>query len=762
MKKDRKRYRLGLVAITFVLMLASVGMIGIITDNAEGAARYIAIFAVIAVIVTVIGLLMSFYRKSISMDRKYMALIDIADRMSVFAVLWDTGRKYFYTNAAFTCDTGYTAADLEDPAKLEKIFPPEAFSNDPDIFLSFLESREEFTIQSKTGGAVTTSWATSVMFELDGGEQMMMSVGTNLNDEIRLKKALVRASEALTESEKRYFLATELSGVGLILRYDDKDEYYLSEQLCTMLGLPEKGCFAERDRLAEMIHNEDHILIKPFTIGVPGDETMSADVRIKAADGDYHWFNVRYKTIKDDAGYITGGAVIDVTADKEKDRIIEKMAFIDDVTQIYNRYRFISIGDEMLASVRLGESSDDTYWVITADIDDYHIINDTCGYETGNDLLKRFAMILMKNITPGSTAARIGGDNFSVLFRTAEEGEIDAFFGRVRDDLATISGGGLEKHNINCSFGYCLMSDSEFEGEDFSEILEHSEFALNLTKGVKNSSMRYDAHLRDGVIDRSNMEKEISDALDNHEFVLYYQPKISLTDGSVIGMEALIRWIKPDGTIIPPMEFIPVAERSMMITRISDFVLHEACRQNKHLQEEGFPPITVSINLTAMDFYKTNVTKILSDVLAETGLAPEYLDVELTESLALKDIQHAIIQMNEMRKLGIKISMDDFGTGYSSLSYIQQLPITLLKLDRSFIISLEEDEVSREIVSAIIKIAKSKKIETIAEGVEYSGQSEILRESGCDYAQGYFYGKPMPAAQFEEFYRKWINKPVKN
>ena len=192
----------------------------------------------------------------------------------------------------------------------------------------------------------------------------------------------------------------------------------------------------------------------------------------------------------------------------------------------------------------------------------------------------------------------------------------------------------------------------------------------------------------------------------------------------------------------------------MLITKISHFVLYEACRQNKVWQDMGLAPITVSINLTAIDFYQTNVTEVISTALRETGLAPQWLDVELTESLALKDIDHAVAQMKEIKELGVKLSMDDFGTGYSSLSYIQILPITVLKLDRSFIMYLEDDAISREIVSAVIRIAKSKKIETIAEGIETIGQADILRESGCDQAQGYFFGKPMPADKFEQFLRE--------
>lgn len=228
-----------------------------------------------------------------------------------------------------------------------------------------------------------------------------------------------------------------------------------------------------------------------------------------------------------------------------------------------------------------------------------------------------------------------------------------------------------------------------------------------------------------------------------------------------MGMEALIRWIKPDGRVVPPGDFIPIAEHSLLITKISHFVLYEACRQNKKWQDMGLKPVTVSINLTAIDFYQTDVTALIKQALEDTRLDPQWLDVELTESLALKNIDHAIQQMNEIKSLGVKLSMDDFGTGYSSLSYIQVLPISLLKLDRSFIMYLEDDNISREIVSAVIRIAKSKQIETIAEGIETQGQAQILKNSGCDWAQGYFFGKPMPADEFEKFLILRQKEPAK-
>ena len=221
-----------------------------------------------------------------------------------------------------------------------------------------------------------------------------------------------------------------------------------------------------------------------------------------------------------------------------------------------------------------------------------------------------------------------------------------------------------------------------------------------------------------------------------------------------MGVEALIRWIKPDGTMISPNIFVPVAEKSHLIGKISEFVLKEGCRQNVMWQKLGYPEIVMSINFTSDDFYQKNLKEHIFEALVTSGLDAKWLEVELTERLALCDVDYAVSQMNQIRELGVKLAMDDFGTGYSSLSYIQILPITLLKLDRSFIVDIETDPIAFEIVHAVIRIAKSKKIETIAEGIENPSQAKILRELGCNFVQCYLYGKTMPPEQLEEFFKK--------
>ena len=341
-----------------------------------------------------------------------------------------------------------------------------------------------------------------------------------------------------------------------------------------------------------------------------------------------------------------------------------------------------------------------------------------------------------------AVCARIGGDNFTVMYRN---------YGRppFPEDLVATIQSRLQAVNLDfsssiflsVSAGYCQIPD---DGDSFPEIFERSEFALRMAKTSHSHIRRYDDRVRKVFVGQTEIEHELTKAINDQHLVLFYQPMVDLETKQLAATEALIRWRHPSGRLIPPDEFIPVAERSHLIIQISRFVLYEACRQNKAWQDAGLPPRPVSVNLTAADFYQTDVCETVRQALDDAGLEPCWLEIELTERLALTNVEQAIMQMDRLRQLGVKISMDDFGTGYSSLSYIQRLPIDVLKLDRSFIMKLDTDNVSREIVAAVLRIARSKTIKTVAEGVETAKQAEILRVAGCDYGQGYYFGRPVP------------------
>ena len=429
--------------------------------------------------------------------------------------------------------------------------------------------------------------------------------------------------------------------------------------------------------------------------------------------------------------------------------LIEKLAYIDEITEIANRNKLVKIGQE---TYECCQNLDYSFWIIVVDIDKFHIINDSCGYEIGNKLLRNFAHNLYKYISLGGLAARISGDNFALMIRDYGDDDLPRkTVESIQRDFADMAVHELSCHSLTCSAGYSKLPD---DGESFVDILEHAEFALKSGNETRSSITGYESNMHDAIIGDNELEKALSDAIDNNELHLFYQPKIEISTGKFIGVEALVRWIKPDGTIVPPSSFVPIAESSHLIDRISDFVLNEACNQNMMWQRMGYPKIIMSINFTSYDFYQKNLNDRVFEALVRSGLSAEWLEVELTERLALHDIDYAVSQMNQLRDLGVRLAMDDFGTGYSSLSYIQILPLTLLKLDRSFVVNIESDHIAYEIVSAVIKIAKSKKIEVIAEGIETPRQAIILREAGCDYAQGYLYGKPMPADKIEEYFEQ--------
>lgn len=750
----RRLYKIFIIAAAYIA--AALTALNIALRIPEHMALILIVFSAMAVVSVLFLTLGMKYLNRERTVRERERLSEIMHSLNAMVILWDDDFRYVEVNDELTKSIGYTSEDLADVKNLQKVLPPDAFA--PSLQAIVNNRDEEFYVTAKGGAKVCTIWNTSIMSTVQSKSRtkcLMMSIGMDISETVRMKEDLIRYSKDLAASESRYSLSMELSEIGIVLKKPDKNTFYVSEQLCGKLGI-ENGDNIPAETLRELFHDDDKKVYDALAASMTSihitnnNEIHNSEFRILETDGQYHWFNFRYKvTPNADINYANiGGAVIDVTNDKAKDTLIEKMAYIDDVTQIFNRNKFMQIGQETFECASV-ENSGISYWVIVLDIDNFHLVNDTCGYANGNKLLNEFGQIVEKSLTAGGFGARIGGDNFALLIHDTGDDELPInIIKNIQEQLKNLCDESFAAQTMTCSAGYCKMSDG---GNDFAQVLDHAEFSLSMSDGTKSDIIRYDNKIHDKIIEGNVIESELAKAIENHELVLYYQPKIDLSDGTLMGMEALIRWIKPDGTVVPPSKFIPVAENSLLITKISDFVLHEACRQNKEWQDKGYPPIAVSINLTAVDFYQTDVKESIQSALDETGLDAQWLDVELTESLALKDIDHAIQQMQEIRDLGVKLSMDDFGTGYSSLSYIQVLPITLLKLDRSFIMYLEEDEISREIVSAVIRIAKSKKIETIAEGIETIGQAEILKQSGCDLAQGYFFGKPMPVDRFEEF-----------
>ena len=696
---------------------------------------------------------------SVDMNR----IFDMVDRIDQPAFIWSSDLSMMYGNHAMNSllnipedDTGTHALELN------RFFH--------DIGLSPKDAAEIMSKGTHDTGMISNdkkhyiSWSTSLMMQNDV-TSLYFSIGFETTELEEAKQSLSEKTEILAISENRYALSMKLSGVGFLLcetiHNGFYNEYYVSEEAQEFLGITTDHISFQEFR--KKIYSDDRYkfddYIRELEQSDPNAEPVPRvmELRIHAEMGKpFVWYAYHYhanlfkeNSLKNKVPII-GGALVNISAEKEKDALLEKYAYQDEITEISNRKKLIEYGKECYAAY---EREHKPYWVMVLDIDRFHLINDSCGYASGNKVLREFASILSKYQDQGKQdkpglAARLGADNFALLMHDYEDDELPKHkLELIRKDFAKLESGEFASLSLSCSAGVAHLPR---DGKTFEEVLEHAEFALTICKGELAYLMGYDAEMHQEILHQGEMEKSLSDAIEQHHLQLYYQPKFDLHTEKIMGAEALIRWIKPDGTMISPNVFIPVAEKSGMISDISNFVLREACQQTGLWQKEGLSPIVMSINFASGDFYQANVCEVVQRELDAAGLQSKYLELELTERLALGDINYTIDQMNALRAMGVLLAMDDFGTGYSSLSYIQRLPLTLLKLDRSFIIEIETDSVAQVIVSAVIQIAKSMNMETIAEGVEYEGQSKILKDMGCDYIQGYLYGKPMPAAEFRK------------
>ncbi|MDE5557817.1 MAG: EAL domain-containing protein [Ruminococcus sp.] len=684
------------------------------------------------------------YRKhKSSIDAGEMA--EIIENLDVEMIMWTEDFSAVYMNRHIRELLGIKGINFDHQAEIMRAFGID--NANPATIQEIINcSSHEAHFMSADDEPTTIMWGTSVM-KRHKKHTLFFSTGLNITE-------LQKARFELASTNDLFNYSMSLAEIGMIMS-NNMTDFIVSPETVRMLNL--KSSRITLKTLRSLVHPNDRLIFDSAIKSAGTDnnnEVKSIEIRITSADGFYHWYTFRYKDVNhSDSLPMFGGALIDSSQEHEKDLIIERLAYIDEVTEIANRNKLMDLGQETYEQCQMLDCS---YWIIVLDIDRFHIINDSSGYQNGNYILKNFANIMYKFVTTGGLAARISGDNFALIMRDYGDDDLPIRTAKaIQDEFAKSATGDFASVNLSCSAGYSKMPK---DGKSFLNAFEHAEFALKSGGAENNTICGYEASMHDSIMGRNELEKELALAIDNNELQLFYQPKIDLATGKIMGVEALIRWIKPDGTIVRPDAFVPIAESSHLIGKISEFVLNEGCRQNKLWQKMGYPEIVMSINFTSTDFYQKDLKDKVFETLIKTGLEAKWLEVELTETLALSDIDYAVSQMNKLRELGVKLAMDDFGTGYSSLSYLQILPITLLKLDRSFIIDIEHDNIAYEIVSSVIRIAKSKKIETIAEGIENPNQEDILRKAGCDFGQGYYYGKPMPAEKIEEFFEENMKK----
>lgn len=428
---------------------------------------------------------------------------------------------------------------------------------------------------------------------------------------------------------------------------------------------------------------------------------------------------------------------------------IRYMARHDALTGLPNR---LLLDAEFPAILAEAKAAGRDVGVAFLDIDNFKVINDSLGHAVGDELLKIVATRVTDIVDGQGMAVRVGGDEFIVLLSGHGADALVSRFEAVRHAVATpITLGGLT-FQVTCSMGIACFPQ---HGDNPTDLVANADAAMYRAKETGRDNLEiFSVEMAEKARKKLVLIEEMRRALEDGQFVLYFQPQKNLSTGRVFGAEALVRWNHPTRGLVPPSDFIPLAEETGLIVPLGDWILREACRQCRAWQDDGLEPVVVSVNVSARQFKEKAWAVRVAAALAECGLDPRYLELEVTESLIMQDLTGALQRMRELKALGVKLSIDDFGTGYSSLSALKSFPVSQLKIDRSFLADIPGDADNMAITSAIVSLAQKLGLEVIAEGVETEEQARFLVESGCVNIQGYFVGKPVPPAGFLPFLQK--------
>jgi len=444
----------------------------------------------------------------------------------------------------------------------------------------------------------------------------------------------------------------------------------------------------------------------------------------------------------------------DVTVAKRYEAELAHRARYDTLTGLANR---ALLADRIERAIAVAGGT--PVWTVALDIDHFKLINDTLGRGLGDEALRAIAGRIAGCMRRADTAARAGGDDFMlVLCGCCDEGQAAARVQLVREDIAEPMK--IDGHTL--AFGSSAgVAGYPNDGGDPETLVKHAEVAMYRAKETgRNAVQFYAPHMNAHATDRLALEGALRGALRLEQFELYFQPQVDLHSGRVVGTEALIRWRHPLFGTVRPDRFIALAEETGLIVPIGAWALRSACMQNRHWQRAGMGPLRIAVNLSARQFSEPDLVQTVRRVLDETGLAPESLEIELTESMMMADVESAIDTMRCLKAMGVKLSIDDFGTGYSSLAYLKRFPVDVLKIDRSFIRDIVGSRDGAAMVDAIISLAHSLRMHVIAEGVETLEQLDYLRDSGCDEVQGHIYSRPEPVETVEPLLRRSRVEPV--
>ena len=547
---------------------------------------------------------------------------------------------------------------------------------------------------------------------------------------------------ALEASEARFRVLTE-SGLDLIsVLAEDGTILYQSLALRHLLGYDPADTIGRN--VFELVHRDDVDAARAAFRRIVETHNFREplEFRIRHRDGQWRTFESLGTNCVENP-HIRGVVFNsrDVTDRKAIQQRIQHLAYHDNLTGLPNRGL---LQDRLAHSIARAERSGRKVAVLFIDLDNFKNINDTLGHDVGDELLRQVSRRLSECVRAGDTIARQGGDEFIVLLDNLDDGRgASVVAQKILNSLrAAFALGGTEQH-VSGSVGIAVYPE---DGRDAQTLMKNADTAMFHGKGVgKNTYQYFTAQMNIAVKRRMTLESALRRAVLQKDFVLHYQPQVNLETGEIVGVESLVRWKTEDSGTVMPGDFIPLAEETGLISEIGEWVLREACRQNREWQDRGLAPRRMAVNLSARQFADKAFLDTVIRVLEDTRLDPKWLELEITESQVMRQTEGMILLLGRLSEMGVHLAIDDFGTGYSSLSYLKRLPIQKLKIDQSFIRDVTVDPNDAAIVVAIINMARSLELETIAEGVETAGQLALLRAKGCRTGQGFYFSAPVSA-----------------
>jgi PAS domain S-box/diguanylate cyclase (GGDEF) domain len=657
----------------------------------------------------------------------------------------DLSGRYEYVNKRWREISGAHVADVSDEVWQQALFADDrqrVIQEWQHAILYRTAFSSQFRFQHANG---PIRWVIGrAIPEYDKHEQLLGYVGTITDiTDIKRNEEHLRQAAAVFETTREGVMITDAHCI--IQR--------VNRAFCEITGYSSEETVGQTPKLLRS-GRHSHEFYTAMWSEISRSGHWQGEIWNRRKNGEIYPELLSISTVTNQAGEISNyvGVFADITKLKASEKELEFLAHHDPLTKLPNRMLLMSRLQHSLDTVKRKHDNGHQIAVLMLDLDRFKDVNDSFGHNAGDDLLQMVAERLRKRLRESDTICRLGGDEFVILLEELTQPESAA---RIAEDVIntlseswTLSSG--HEVRIGVSIGIALYPN---HGTTAAELVQHADTALYQAKGDGRNCFKYfSEELTLAARERIKTEFHLRQALERGELSLFYQPQFRVTDGKIIGAEALIRWRTADGEMIPPLRFIPIAEETGLITVIGNWVIETTCSQGKEWLNAGLPPLRLAVNLSSKQFLHSDICEVIEKTLAKTGFPAHLLELELTESILMKREKEAIDILNRLHELGVHLAIDDFGTGYSSLAYLKSFPLDVLKIDKSFIEDIPRHSDDMEITATIIAMAKNLRMRVVAEGVESPEQMTFLQKHQCDLYQGYYSSPPLPAAEFAYFY----------